>query len=152
MTREEIIKWLESLKAEMGKSEHSALWHYAEVIDIAIEALTNQSLSKSNNTCKVDLISRKDAIEAVEKAKTARSADGEIFCAKINAQMNIQHLPPIRPKIIRCKDCKHFTLNFVENVDGVPLIVAHEICSFWGDGCKTSQESFCSFGEWKDED
>ena len=41
MTREEIIKWLESLKAEMGKSEHSTLWHYAEAIDMAIEALTD---------------------------------------------------------------------------------------------------------------
>lgn len=39
MTREETIKWLESLKAEIGKSEHRALWHYAEAIDIAIKAL-----------------------------------------------------------------------------------------------------------------
>ena len=54
-------------------------------------------------------------------------------------------------EVVRCKDCKYFTLNFVENVDGVPLIVAHEICSFWGDGCKTSQEGFCSFGERRDE-
>ena len=49
--------------------------------------------------------------------------------------------------IVRCKDCKYFTLNLVGNVDGVPLIVAHEVCSFWGDGCKTSQEGFCSYGE-----
>ena len=41
MTREETIKWLESLKAEIGKSEHRALWHYAEAIDMAIEALKN---------------------------------------------------------------------------------------------------------------
>lgn len=40
MTREEeVIKWLESLKAEIGKSEHRTLWHYAEAIDMAIEAL-----------------------------------------------------------------------------------------------------------------
>ena len=39
MTREETIKWLESLKAEIGKSEHRTLWHYAEAIDMAIEAL-----------------------------------------------------------------------------------------------------------------
>lgn len=38
MTREEIIKWLESLKAEIGKVEHRTLWHYDEVIDVAIEA------------------------------------------------------------------------------------------------------------------
>lgn len=47
---------------------------------------------------KIDLIRREDAIRAVEKAKTARSADGEIFCAKINAQMNIQHLPSVQTK------------------------------------------------------
>lgn len=39
MTRKETIKWLESLKAEIGKSEHRTLWHYAEAIDMAIEAL-----------------------------------------------------------------------------------------------------------------
>lgn len=39
MTREETVKWLESLKAEIGKSEHRTLWHYAEAIDMAIEAL-----------------------------------------------------------------------------------------------------------------
>lgn len=53
-------------------------------------------------------------------------------------------------EVVRCKDCKHFTLNLVENVGGIPLIVAHEVCSFWGDGCKTSQEGFCSFGERKE--
>ena len=45
-----------------------------------------------------DLISRQSAIDAVEKAKTARSEDGEIFCAKINAQMNIQLLPSAQPE------------------------------------------------------
>ena len=55
-------------------------------------------------------------------------------------------------EVVRCKDCKHFTLNLVENVDGAPLIVAHEICSFWGDGCKTSQEGFCSYAERKTDD
>lgn len=43
MTREETIKWLESLKAEIGKSEYRALWHYAEAIDMAIEALKDRS-------------------------------------------------------------------------------------------------------------
>jgi hypothetical protein len=43
MTREETIKWLESLKAEIGKSEHRTLWHYAEAIDMAIEALSAEA-------------------------------------------------------------------------------------------------------------
>lgn len=42
MTREETIKWLKSLKAEIGKSEHRTLWHYAEAIDMAIEAIQNE--------------------------------------------------------------------------------------------------------------
>lgn len=32
MTREETIKWLESLKLEIGKVEYKSLWHYAEVL------------------------------------------------------------------------------------------------------------------------
>ena len=38
-----------------------------------------------------------------------------------------------------CKDCKYFEYNHVEKVDEIPLIVAHEICSKWGEGCKTKK-------------
>ena len=40
MTKEELVKWLESLKKEIGKEENSTLWHYAEAIDMAIKALS----------------------------------------------------------------------------------------------------------------
>lgn len=39
MTNKENVKWLESLKKEIGKAENRTLWHYAEAIDMAIEAL-----------------------------------------------------------------------------------------------------------------
>jgi len=42
-----------------------------------------------------------------------------------------------------CKDCKYFEYDSVANVDGIPLIVAHEICSKWGDGCKTREDGYC---------
>lgn len=42
MTREEVVKWLESLKKEIGKAENRTLWHYAESIDMAIEALADR--------------------------------------------------------------------------------------------------------------
>ena len=38
-----------------------------KAVDMAIEALTYQNLSKPNTTCEVDIISRADAIEAVRK-------------------------------------------------------------------------------------
>ena len=55
MTREECIKWLESLKMEIGKPEHRALWHYAKVIDMTMEALLAEATG--------DFISRAAAIE-----------------------------------------------------------------------------------------
>ena len=46
-------------------------------------------------------------------------------------------------KTEHCKDCKYFEYDSVAKVDGIPLIVAHEICSRWGDGCKTKEEGYC---------
>ena len=47
------------------------------------------------------------------------------------------------PKTGHCKECKYFEYDSVAKVDGIPLIVAHEICNKWGDGCKTSEEGYC---------
>ena len=43
-----------------------------------------------------DLIYKQAAIDAIEKAKTARTEDGEIYVAKINAEMNIGLLPSVQ--------------------------------------------------------
>lgn len=47
------------------------------------------------------------------------------------------------PQTGHCKDCKYFEYDSVAKVDGIPLIVAHEICKKWGDGCKTKEDGFC---------
>ena len=52
--------------------------------------------------------------------------------------------------VIQCKECKHFERNSWANFDGIPLIVAHEICKFWGGGCKTNPEGYCFAGEIKE--
>ena len=62
------------------------------------------------------------------------------------AQAKMQ-LPPIQPEIVRCKDCKYFEYDHIENVNGIPLIVAHEICTRWGDGVKTSENGYCFLAE-----
>ena len=51
--------------------------------------------------------------------------------------------------LIRCEDCKYFELDHFEKVEGfpVPIIVAHEICMRWGDGCKTSKDGWCFMAE-----
>lgn len=53
-------------------------------------------------------------------------------------------------KVVRCKDCKHFEYDHWEKVNRVPLIVAHEICTRWGEGCKTSADGYCFLAERKE--
>ena len=47
----------------------------------------------------------------------------------------------------RCKDCKHFVYNEFAIVNGIPIIVAHEICSKWGNGCRTKEDGYCHMFE-----
>ena len=54
--------------------------------------------------------------------------------------------------VVRCRECKHFQLNAWRTVNGVPLIVAHEICDRWAGGCKTNPDGYCYAGERKDGD
>lgn len=135
-----------------------------------------------------DLIDRQAAIDAVESAKTARTPDGEIYVAKLNAEMNIQILPSAQPErktglvdrkevikaftemdhmglgerdiihefetmpsvdavpVVRCKDCKHFHYDMPYVIQGIPVL-GHDVCDFWGDGCKTNENGFCSYAE-----
>lgn len=50
-------------------------------------------------------------------------------------------------ELVLCKHCKHFELDHFDNVNGIPLITAHEICTRWGEGCKTDSNGFCFMGE-----
>ena len=50
---------------------------------------------------------------------------------------------PQEPKTGHCKDCKYFEYDSVAKVDGIPLIVAHEICNKWGGGCKSKEDGYC---------
>ena len=82
-----------------------------------------------------------DAIDRVEAIKIASG-----YCHPANIPKELAKLPPVNPqepKTGHCKDCKYFEYDSVAKVDGIPLIVAHEICSRWGDGCKTREDGYC---------
>lgn len=53
--------------------------------------------------------------------------------------------------VIRCKDCKHFHYDIPYLIQGIPVLM-HEICTFWGNGCKTSENEFCSHAERRQDD
>ena len=52
-----------------------------------------------------------------------------------------------KPETGYCKDCKYFEYDIVEKINGIPVIVAHEICkrwgAGWGSGCKTKADGYC---------
>lgn len=55
--------------------------------------------------------------------------------------------------MINCKDCKYYHADFWGEIEGfpVPIIIAHQICEKWGNGCKTIAEGFCHFAEGRNE-
>lgn len=80
----------------------------------------------------------------IPQKEYVRTLKGEWNCTIINkAVANGTPLP-------RCKDCKYFEYDSVAKVDGIPLIVAHEICSKWGNGCKTREDGYCFLFEPKE--
>lgn len=57
------------------------------------------------------------------------------------------------PAVIRCVECKHYQEDVFRHIEGipVPVIVAHHICQYWGNGCKTIPEGYCHAGEKKED-
>ena len=58
----------------------------------------------------------------------------------------IMNVPSAQPDIIHCKDCKHFEYDHPYIIQGVPVL-GHEVCSAWGDGCKTDANGYCFLAE-----
>ena len=94
-----------------------------------------------------------DALNPFYRSMLKPYNNGKCLKEYIAVAMNdIEKAPTVDAvPVIRCKDCKHFEYNHVEKVDGITLIVAHEICKRWGDGCKTSENGWCFMAERKEE-
>ena len=54
--------------------------------------------------------------------------------------------------VVRCKECKFYETDHLETINRIPLIVAHEICTKWGLGCKTAADGFCFLAERRDDE
>ena len=157
MDKNEVLKILETAKDENGEVPMR---------------LVRQAFEKLTEPCE-DTISRQAAVDAIAKMMPksytpdgSHPADEEIFRAQeifADCIETIEILPSAQPEvlacgegvlnaqpeIVRCKDCKHFELDHFEKVGEfpVPIIVAHEICMKWSDGCRTSKDGWCFMGE-----
>ena len=126
MSREEAIKELTELLPEEFLSE------YTDAIKIGIKALEQEPCE--------DAVNRQVAINIVKDMRGLARAD-----VLSDAVKQLKELPLVtpQPKMGHCKDCKYFEYDSVAEVHGIPLIIAHEICKRWSDGCKTSEDGYC---------
>ena len=85
-----------------------------------------------------DAVSRQTVLKQLKGCLTGGETEYQYV------KLHIDSIPPVnpQPKSGHCKDCKYF--EYDSKIDGLPFIVAHEICSRWGDdGCKTKEDGYC---------
>ena len=95
----------------------------------------------------MDLISRQAAIDAVMEFMPSLTTpdgtgefDAEIFAAQemfVDIGQALSNLPSVQPELIRCKDCKHYEFDKM-NED--------YCCMKWGYNFP-EQNDFCSYAE-----
>ena len=98
-------------------------------------------------------ISRQAVLEglaSITKVKARSDAQKSLMGRIMFFVEQLPSIKPQEPKTGHCKDCKYFEYDSVANVDGVPLIVAHEICNKWGNGCKSREDGYCFLFEEKE--
>lgn len=111
-----------------------------------------------------DLISRKAAIDTLDFCKEVlnRALDmGVVGNEREKFEWGIdlietyifdmKKLPSAQPEIIRCKECRFFEYNKTYVIQGIPVL-GHEVCSAWGDGCKTDENGYCFMAERRADD
>lgn len=128
MTREEHIENLKAIASDMPSDKCS---DWIESLMAGVKALEQEPCE-----------------EFVSREQLEREINAQIVVNSISIETGkdiLEHLPPVtsHPKMRHCKDCKYFEYDSVAEVHGIPLIVAHEICKRWSDGCKTKEDGYC---------
>ena len=79
-----------------------------------------------------DLISRQDAVDAMEESKKTYF-DRRVIIGKMQDIVN--NLPPAQPEIIRCKDCRFYQ----------PMIDQDDLCDYRQ--MQVFEDDYCSRAE-----
>ena len=87
----------------------------------------------------IDAVPRQKYEEDMESAFAHGYTDAESDFRKMIADGELV-------EVVRCENCKHFHYDMPYVIQGIPVL-GHEVCDFWGDGCKTSENGFCSYAE-----
>ena len=57
------------------------------------------------------------------------------------------HWLPVLERIVRCRDCKHYS-----DHEWVLVTDVSDVCHFFGDGVKVEPDGFCKWGELREVD
>ena len=141
MTNEEAKQYLFDMCSDCDDNDNG------ECVGATLCFVAKQTAIKALSQQTEDAISREQA-----KAEIRKAFPDLLDRIDINSILN--ELPSVTPKQsnrVLCKDCKYFEYDSVAKVDDIPLIVAHEICKRWGDGCKTDENGWCFLAEKREE-
>ena len=107
------------------------------------DSRVKNELKNELNELAKDAIGREEVIDILQYAWEANKdiQDGIV---------EIRELPSVPCIQGHCKDCKYFELDHWCEINGVPLICAHEICTKWCSGCQTRSDGYCHLFELKE--
>jgi CRISPR/Cas system-associated exonuclease Cas4 (RecB family) len=114
--------------------------HTTSIDKVKMEQIIRDELSVTQKSIECeDAVSRKK----VEEITWDEPSYTDALNVLTEVRDKVRALPSVTQKSGKCKNCKYFEYDSVAKVDGIPLIVAHEICNKWGGGCKTSEDGYC---------
>lgn len=94
-----------------------------------------------------DYLNRKTVLDTIRSNAMLRVLD--IYDAVERLPVSVVDRDKPTPSIIPCSECDYYREDAWKEVDGVPVIVAHNVCIRWGDGCVTDPGGFCHLAEKK---
>ena len=127
--------------------------HLARQMICELPSAQPETHEERTKTHSCDLIDRQAAIDAVENIDCSDGVGiSALKCEAVDDGVTaIKALPSAHPKIIRCRDCRHFEYDHPYIIQGVPVL-GHEVCNAWGDGCKTDENGYCFLAERRTDD
>lgn len=90
-------------------------------------------------------------VEGAIRAFVLRNKYGDDQCYAyyiLEVPFGKEEKDPYSERILgHCKDCKYFGYHSIAKLYRIPVIVEHEICTKWGDCCKTREDGYCHMFE-----
>ena len=97
MDNREAVNWLINVLADIGKAEHSDLWHYEQALTEIKDMLESAQISQKGTTS--DTISRQAAIDELPYLLDYDGLKGENgFVSKRLVRKMLKELPPAQPE------------------------------------------------------